>query len=131
MVKMAYGLPFKHDDHTTAINLINAQLEKINAQKVFAREKDGLEMIIILHAARVDSGNGETLDLELLLNQIGGIFKPMRRHQKRTIHYKQHYLPKFVKLISKIWEQQHMIAMGPRSFRNQDLQRQNNRIFLS
>ena len=49
---MAYELPDKHDKHTAAINLIDAQLEKIN------------------------SGNGKTMHLELLLNQIGGIFKP-------------------------------------------------------
>ena len=33
-------------------------------------------MIRKLHAARVESGNGKSLDFELLLNQIGGIFKP-------------------------------------------------------
>ena len=33
-------------------------------------------MIRILHAARVESGNEKSLDLELLLYQIGGIFKP-------------------------------------------------------
>jgi hypothetical protein len=33
-------------------------------------------MIRILHAARLESGNGKMLDLELLLNQVGGIFKP-------------------------------------------------------
>ena len=76
MVAMANGLPYKHDDHTTAINLIDSQLEKINAQSVFAREQDRLEMIRILHAARVESGNEKSLDLELLLYQIGGIFKP-------------------------------------------------------
>jgi hypothetical protein len=32
MVEMAYGLQYKHDDHTAAINLIDAQFEKINAQ---------------------------------------------------------------------------------------------------
>ena len=37
---------------------------------------DQLEMIRILHAASVQSGNGQNLDLELLLNQLGGIFKP-------------------------------------------------------
>ena len=76
MVEMAFGLPYKHEDHTTAINLIDAQLEQIDSQVTFAREKDRLEMIRILHAARVESGNGKTLDLELLLNQIGGVFKP-------------------------------------------------------
>ena len=30
MVEMAHGLPYKEDDHTTAIQFINAQLEKIN-----------------------------------------------------------------------------------------------------
>ena len=29
MVEMAYGLPYKHEDHTAAIILIDAQLEKI------------------------------------------------------------------------------------------------------
>ncbi len=33
-------------------------------------------MIRILHAARVESGYGKVLDLELLLNQVEGIFKP-------------------------------------------------------
>ena len=60
----------------TRIHLINAQLEKINAQAVFAREQDILEMIRVLHSACVESGNGKILDLELLLDQIGGIFKP-------------------------------------------------------
>ncbi len=41
MVGKAYGLPCKHDDSTTAINLIDAQLEKINAQVTFAREQLG------------------------------------------------------------------------------------------
>ena len=76
MVEMAYGLQYKYDDHTTAINFIDAQLEKIKSQAVFAREQDRLEMIRILHTARVEAGDGKDLDLELLLNQIGGIFKP-------------------------------------------------------
>ena len=38
MVKMAYGLQYKHEDHTTAINLIDEQLEKINSQVPLARE---------------------------------------------------------------------------------------------
>jgi hypothetical protein len=42
---------------------------------IFPRE-DWLEIIRILHAARVQSGNGQNLDLELLLNQLGGIYKP-------------------------------------------------------
>ena len=33
-------------------------------------------MIRVLHAARVDSDNGKDLDMEILLNLIGGIFKP-------------------------------------------------------
>ena len=76
MVEMAFGLPYKDEDHTTAVQFIDAQLEKINSQAVFAREQDRLEMIRILHAARVDSDNGKTLDLEIILNLVGGIFKP-------------------------------------------------------
>ena len=55
MIGMAYGLSYKEDDHTTANMFINAQLEKINSQAVFAREQDRIEMIRILHAARVDA----------------------------------------------------------------------------
>ncbi len=40
-------------------------------------------MIRILHAARVQSGNGKMLDLELLLNQVGGIFKPNGGYGRR------------------------------------------------
>ncbi len=76
MIEMIYCLPYKYEDHTTAIWFIDAQLEKINAHASFAREEDQLEMIRTLHAARVESGSGKILDLELLLNQVGGIFKP-------------------------------------------------------
>ena len=76
MVERAYGLPYKDEDHTTAIKFIDAQLEKINSQAVFAREQDRLEMIRILHAARVEAGDGKDLDMEILLNLIGGILKP-------------------------------------------------------
>ena len=58
MIEMAYGLSYKEDDQTTAIMFIDAHLEKINSQAVFAREQDRLEMIRILHAARVDAGSG-------------------------------------------------------------------------
>ena len=75
MVEMAHGLQYKHEDHTTAIKFIDAQLEKINSQAVFAREHERLEMIRVLHAARVEAGNGQDLDMEILLNQVGGIFK--------------------------------------------------------
>jgi hypothetical protein len=51
-------------------------MEKINTHASLAREEDLLEMIRTLHAARVESGSGKILDLELLLNQVGGIFKP-------------------------------------------------------
>ena len=67
MVEMAHGLPYKHEDHTTAIKFIDAQLEKINSQAVFAREHERLEMIRVLHAARVEAGNGKDLDMEIRL----------------------------------------------------------------
>ena len=76
MVEMAFGLPYKHEDHTTAIQFIYAQLETFNLQAVFAQEQDRLEMIRVLHAARLESDNGKDLDMEILLNLIGGIFKP-------------------------------------------------------
>ena len=63
MVEMAFGLPYKHEDHTTAVQFIDAQLEKIDSQAVFAREQDRLEVIRVLHAARVESDNGKDLDM--------------------------------------------------------------------
>ena len=66
MVEMAHGLPYKLEDHTTAIKFNDAQLEKINSQAVFGREQDRLEMIRVLHAARVEAGNGKDLDMEFL-----------------------------------------------------------------
>jgi hypothetical protein len=87
MVEMAYGLSYKSEDHTTALQLIDAQLEKINSQANFAREQDRLEAIRVLHAARVQAGNGHKLDLELLLNQLGGIFKPEEVNpEDETLH---------------------------------------------
>jgi hypothetical protein len=53
MIKMIYCLPYKYEDHTAAIMFIDAQLERINAHASFAREEDRLEMIRILHSARV------------------------------------------------------------------------------
>jgi hypothetical protein len=75
MIEMTYELQYKYKDYTTAIN-IDAQLEKINSHFSVTREQNWLEIILILHAARVESGNGKVLDLELLLNQVGRIFKP-------------------------------------------------------
>ena len=45
MVEMTYCLPYKYEDHATAIMFIDAQLEKINLHASFAREQDRLEMI--------------------------------------------------------------------------------------
>jgi hypothetical protein len=42
---MAHGLNYKHEEHTTAVNLINTQLEKIDLQTHFTREQDRLEII--------------------------------------------------------------------------------------
>ena len=56
--------------------MITRQLERINLQAVFGREQDRLEMISVLHATRVEAGNGKDLDMEILLDQVRGIFKP-------------------------------------------------------
>jgi hypothetical protein len=53
MIEMIYCLPYKYEDHTTAILFIDSQLERINPHASFAREEDLLEMIRILHSARV------------------------------------------------------------------------------
>ena len=53
MVETAFGLQYKHDDHTTANQFIDEQLEKINSQALFALEQDRLKMIRVLLATRV------------------------------------------------------------------------------
>ncbi len=54
MVELTYNLQYKYSDHTTAIMIIDVQLEKINSHASFAREQDRLEMVLILHAACVE-----------------------------------------------------------------------------
>jgi hypothetical protein len=68
-------------------------LEKINAHTSLAREQDQLEMIRILHAARVESGNGKVLDLGLLLNQVKGIFKPDEEGPEEDVTLQAALLP--------------------------------------
>jgi hypothetical protein len=81
--------------------LFDAQLEKINLQASFAKEQDQLEMIRILHAARVESGNGKKLDLELLFNQVGEYLNLTRRLRRKTGRCKQHYQPKFARQVMR------------------------------
>ncbi len=82
---MTYGLPYNYEDHTTAILFIDAQLERITSHVSFTREQDLLEMILVLHAARVESGNGKVFDLELLFSQVRGIFKPEEEGQEEDV----------------------------------------------
>jgi hypothetical protein len=77
MVEMAYGLPYKHEDSTVAINIVNAQLELDLSQAPFAKEQERFEMMRILNDERVEYSKGKVLDLELLLNRIGSVFKPI------------------------------------------------------
>ena len=77
MVEMAHGLPYKHEDSTVAINLVDAQLELDLSQAPFAKEQERFEMMRILNDERVEYSKGKVLDLELLLNRIGSVFKPI------------------------------------------------------
>ena len=72
---MAYPISMK--THTVAINLGDAQLQQDLSQSPFARDQDRFEMIRILDEKRVEYSKGKSLDLELLLNRIGSIFKPI------------------------------------------------------
>jgi hypothetical protein len=84
----------------TAILFIDAQVEKINSHVSSTREQDQLETIRVLHAARVESGNGKVLDLELLLNQVGVIFKSNEEGQEEDITLQAAlYWPKFASRI--------------------------------
>ncbi len=82
MVEMAYGLPYKNEDSTLAINLGDAQLEQNLSQSPFARDQDRFEMMRILNEERVIveyiKENLRSLDFELLLNRISSIFKPIQ-----------------------------------------------------
>ena len=77
MVEMAYGLPYKHEDSTVAINIVDAQLELDLSQALFAKEQERFEMMLILNDERVEYSKGKALELELLLNRIGSVFKPV------------------------------------------------------
>ncbi len=48
----------------------------LSVRRPFEREQHQLEMIRMSHAEHIEAGKGKVLGLELLLNQIGGIFKP-------------------------------------------------------
>ena len=76
---MAYSLPYTHGDSTVAINLVDAQLEQDLSQSPFARDQDWFEMMRILNEERVEYSKGKSLDLELSLNRIGSIFKPIEK----------------------------------------------------
>ncbi len=77
MVEMACGLPYKHEDTTVAINLVDARLEQDLSQSQFARDQDRFAMMRILNEERVESSKEMSLDLELLLNRIRSIFNPI------------------------------------------------------
>ncbi len=49
MEEMAYGLPYKHEDSTVAINLVDAWLEQDLSQSLFARQQYRFEMMQVLN----------------------------------------------------------------------------------
>ncbi len=76
---MAYGLPYKHEDSTVAIDLVDAPLlvEQDSSQSPSAWKQERFEMIRILNEKRVEYSKGKKLDLEWLLNRIGSISQPI------------------------------------------------------
>jgi hypothetical protein len=77
MVEMAYGLPYKHEASTVAINIVDSQLELDLSQAPFAKDQERFEMMRMLNDARVEYSKGKVLDRELLLKGIGSVFKPI------------------------------------------------------
>ena len=65
MVEMAYGLPYKHEDSTVAITIVDAQLELDLSQAPFAKDPERFEMMWILNDERVEYSKGKVIDLEL------------------------------------------------------------------
>jgi hypothetical protein len=45
MIEMAYGRPYKHEESTVAIIIVDAQLEQDLSQSPFAREQDRFDDI--------------------------------------------------------------------------------------
>ncbi len=68
----------------------------------------------------MEAGNDKTLDLELLLTEIGGIFKPDQEASEED-NTLQAALSKFAKRISNIGEPLIIVVPGPRWAKNQDL----------
>ena len=54
MVEMAYGLPYKHEDSTVAITIVDAQLELDLSQAPFAKDQERFYMMWILKGEPVE-----------------------------------------------------------------------------
>ena len=102
MVEMAYGLPYKHEDSTITINLVDVQLELDLSQSPFAKEQETFEMMRILNEECVEHSKGKKLDLELLLNRIGSDFKPIKDETRKMSPYKQHFRNKFARTSTRV-----------------------------
>ncbi len=89
---MAYGLPYKHEDSTVTINLVDVQLQQDFLQERF-------EMMTILKEERVEYRKGKKLDLQLLLNRKGIIFKPIEEKTLEMSQNKQHPQLKFARKV--------------------------------
>jgi hypothetical protein len=88
MVAIAYGLPYKHEDHTTAIILIDAQLKNMNSKAIFAKEQDQLEMIRILLVWKPEEERLWTLKYRSTIS--GEYSNSMKSHQRMTDRCKRH-----------------------------------------
>ena len=53
MVEMGYGLPYKYEDSTVAISIVDTQLELDLSQAPFAKDQERFEMMQILNDERV------------------------------------------------------------------------------
>ena len=72
-------MAYKHEDSTVAINIVDAQLELTGnlSQAPFAKEQERFEMMRILNDECVEYSKWKVLDLKVLLNRIGSVFKPI------------------------------------------------------
>ena len=74
-------------------------------------------MVRILHATPVKAGEGKNLDLELLLNRIGGIFKP---DEEATENDESLQVALSAQVREANYENPYMTATCPRGTKNQD-----------
>jgi hypothetical protein len=73
MKETAYGLADQYLDAESVANIVDAQIENAKTAP-FTNDNEKLDMASLLHEMKLDTENGISIDLDILLNRIASIF---------------------------------------------------------